>query len=285
MIWNDKVILWYFKKLSMIHPCISVLMPVFNTCDYLKYSIESILSQSFYNFEFIILDDGSTDGSYQVCKKYSLQDKRIKLYKNNQNMWIAFSRKKLIELSTSWYIACQDSDDISEYNRLQKQYNFLEKNKKYAVVSSNNSIIDSYGIRIWERLYSNNIQKNILKKSPISHGSSLFRKSVFLEVWWYDETLNLAEDYDLWLKVYAKWYNIWVLNDILYNVRIRDGQTKQAQIKDTLRNTLLIQKRAIKQYGYTPSISDRMYMCFENMLLYFPKFFIWFLFRTIFYKK
>jgi glycosyltransferase involved in cell wall biosynthesis len=123
-------------------PKISVIMPVYNTAPYLPAAIESILSQSFTDFEFLIIDDGSTDGSYEVCEKYAEQDERIKLSRNDKNMGISYTRNKLIELANSEYIAPQDSDDISLPHRLELSYEYLQSHLKTAVVSGDNIIID-----------------------------------------------------------------------------------------------------------------------------------------------
>ncbi|MDQ7023131.1 MAG: glycosyltransferase family A protein [Candidatus Gracilibacteria bacterium] len=120
-----------------------------------------------------------TDKSYEICEQYSKKDDRIKLYRNEKNMGISFTRNRLIELSNTNYIASQDSDDISELNRLELEYNFLENNKNYALVSGNNIIIDENSKVIGYRKYSDNIKKIILKKSPVSQPSSMFRKNIF----------------------------------------------------------------------------------------------------------
>ena len=264
---------------------ISVIMPVYNTGQYLKEAIESILNQSFKNFEFIIIDDFSTDWSYKICKKYAEKDNRIKLFRNEKNMWISFTRNKLINLSSTNYIASQDSDDISENNRLELSFNFLENNKEYWVVSWNNIIINEESKIIWYRKYSNNIKKIILKKSPISQPSSIFRKDIFLEVWWYDSNLNYWEDYDLWCKMYAKNYKIKNLENNLVRLRIRKGQTKSSNLKQTIRNTIFIQKRAVKEYWIKSNFSDKIYLFLESLLLLFPRGLVIFLFKKIEYKK
>jgi glycosyltransferase involved in cell wall biosynthesis len=264
---------------------ISVIMPVYNTEKFVWEAIESILNQSFTNFEFIIIDDCSTDNSYNICKKYAKKDDRIKLFRNEKNMWISFTRNKLINLSITNYIASQDSDDISEKSRLELSYKFLENNLDYSVVSWNNIIINEDSQIIWYRKYSNNIKKVILKKSPISQGSSIFRKDIFNELWWYDKKLNCAEDYDLWLKMYSSWYKIKNLDINLYKVRIRKNQSKSNKLKETLKNTIFVQKRAVKQYWIKSDFSDKIYFVLENILLYLPSTFIIWLFKKIEYKK
>ncbi len=263
---------------------LSVIMPVYNTKKYVGKAIESILNQSFKNFEFIIIDDCSTDKSYKICEKYAEKDKRIKLFRNEKNMWISFTRNKLISLSNTNYIASQDSDDISLKDRLKLSFQFLEKNKNYAVVSWNNLIINENWKEIWKRIYSDNIKKIILKKSPISQPSSMFRKDIFLKVHWYDKYLNYWEDYDLWLKFFSKWYKIKNLNDFLVKLRIRKGQTKSEKLKQTIKNTIFIQKRAVKKYWIKSKFSDKIYLFLENFLLYLPSSFVIYLFKKIEYR-
>lgn len=264
---------------------ISVIMAVYNTQKYLKEAIESILSQSFKDFEFLILDDCSTDKSYNICEEYAKKDNRIKLFRNKKNMWISFSRNKLISLTNTNYIATQDSDDISMNDRLKLEFEFLEDNKEYAVVSWNNIIINEDWKKIWYRKYSNEIKKVILKKSPISQWSSMFRKDIFLKLSWYDKELNYAEDYDLWLRMYFNWYKIKNLTYFLYKLRIRDWQSKSKKLKETIRNTIFVQKRAIKKYSPRLSFSDRIYYLLENILLILPNSLILFLFKKIEYKN
>ena len=265
-------------------PILSVIMPVYNTEKYLKDAVESILTQTFAHFEFIIIDDCSTDSSYEILQTYAEKDSRIKLYKNEANRGISYTRNKLINLTSTNFLATQDSDDISMKERLEKEYNFLVAHEEYAVVGSNNEIIDEQGKTIWYRAYSNNIPSVILKKSPLSQPSTMFRKNIFLEVGWYDN-INYGEDYDLWLKFYSRWYKIKNLDKILLKLRIREGQSKYDKLKQTLKNTIFIQKRAIKEYGIHPSFSDKAYIFLEKILLHFPKGIIIGLFKLLAYKK
>jgi glycosyltransferase involved in cell wall biosynthesis len=119
----------------MTRPLVSVIMPVFNTKKRVGEAIESILNQTFSDFEFIIVDDCSTDGSYELLQKYAKKDKRIQLFRNEKNQGISFTRNKLIEYSSTDFICTQDSDDVSEPNRIEREYDFLAQSEEYAVVS------------------------------------------------------------------------------------------------------------------------------------------------------
>jgi len=265
-------------------PKVSVIMPVYNTASFLKEAIDSILNQTFSYFEFIIIDDFSSDWSYEILKQYQEKDDRIKLFRNDKNMWISYTRNNLIELSSTNYILSQDSDDISLENRIELSYNFLENNLDFWVVSWNNIIIDEQSNIIWYRKYSDDIKNTILKKSPISQPSSMFRKDLFLEVWWYDKTLNYWEDYDLWINFFIKWYKIKNLDNDLIKYRIRKWQSKSDKLKQTIENTILIQKRAVKNW-LKPNFWDKFHIFLETILLFLPNSLILFLFKKLEYKN
>ena len=267
----------------MLKPLVSVIMPVYNTRDYVWEAIESILNQTFKEFEFIIVDDWSTDWSYEICEKYAKKDKRIRLYRNEKNSWVAFTKNRLIELSTTNYLASQDSDDISFLDRLELEYKFLEEHKDYAVVAWNNIIIDESWSVIWRRKYSDDIRSVILRKSPVSHPTTMMRKSDFLAVWWYSK-IKYVEDYDLWIRLYMAWYKIKNIDKDLLKYRIRKWQIKTNHLKQTIRNTIALQQKYIK-LGMRPSILDKIYIFLERCLLLLPSNIILRLFKVIEYSN
>ena len=275
--WKNK----HSENHELNSPKISVIMPVYNTKQWVWEAIESILDQSFWDFEFIIVDDCSTDWSYEICKEYAEKDKRIKLYRNEKNRWVAFTKNRLISLTSTNYITSQDSDDISCVDRLKLEYLFLEENKDYSVVSWNNIIIDEEWKVIWYRKYSNNIRNIILKKTPVSHPTTMMRKSDFLSVWGYSD-VKYIEDYSLWIKFYNKWYKIKNLDKYLLYYRLRQWAQK-SNIKWTIRGTLKCQKNAYSLIK--PSFSDLFYHFMLYCLLLLPnnmiiEIFKWIEFRT-----
>lgn len=256
-------------------------MPVFNTKKWLGEAVESILHQTFTDFEFIIVDDCSTDGSYELLQEYAQKDKRIKLYKNEKNSGVAFTKNRAIRLSTTDYLASQDSDDVSFTERLQMQYDFLEKNKDFAVVAGNNLIIDETGKQIGQRKYSDHIRAVILKKSPVSHPTTMIRKSHFLAVGGY-ANIPYVEDYDLRVKLFVKGYKIKNLSKNLLKYRIRKGQVKSEKVKGTIKGTLRVQSEAY--HSLRPSLSDRIYHFCLQCLQLLPKQVILALFILLEYK-
>lgn len=267
------------KEVIQSKPLVSVIMPVYNTKEYVWEAIESILNQTFKDFEFIIVDDWSTDWSYEICEEYAKKDKRIRLYKNDKNSWVAFTKNRLIELSTTDYLASQDSDDVSTQNRLKLEYDFLESHKDFAVVAWNNIIIDEEWKIIWHRKYSDDIRSVILKKSPVSHPTTMMRKSDFLSVWWYTK-VKYVEDYDLRIKFYTEWYKIKNIDKDLLKYRIRKWAQK-SNVKQTIKWTLKCQEKAYDKIK--PSISDMVYHYCLWLLTLLPNSWIMALFKLLTY--
>lgn len=192
-------------------PLISVVMPVFNGEKYLAEAINSILSQTFTDFEFIIVNDGSTDYSEEIILKYT--DKRIR-YFYKENSGISDTLRYGIEKSYGLYIARMDADDISFANRFQKQIKFLEENTEYILVGSAIHYIDEKSNFIGRSIpYSSDfaIKYNLKFGSVIAHPSVMFKKEAYLNSHGYNSKIvGLFEDYVLWLDMshYGKFYNL-----------------------------------------------------------------------------
>ena len=137
------------------NPLVSVVMPVYNAQKYLNKAIDSILAQTYKDFEFIIINDGSTDNSLQIIKKYQKKDKRI-IVKNKKNKGIVAALNDGIKLSRGKYLARMDADDISLPSRFEVQVNFMEKNSKIGVCGT------------WVEVFGE-INKNYLLKFPINN--------------------------------------------------------------------------------------------------------------------
>ena len=126
-------------------PKVSVVMCVHNGERYLYEALESVLNQTFEDFEFIIVDDASADNTPAILKEYAAQDGRIRLMRNAHNLGLTRSLNKALRLAKGEYIARQDADDISLPQRLEKQVEFLNSNSRTAVVGSWTEVIDEYG--------------------------------------------------------------------------------------------------------------------------------------------
>lgn len=184
-----------------MNPKISVLMPVYNGERYVKEAINSILKQTFKDFELIIIDDGSIDGSVEIIKSYC-NDKRIRLIKNEKNLGLKETRNRLVAESKGQYLAMMDCDDVSLPKRFEKQYDFLESNSEYGMVGAWVSIINKNGKstgEIWKfPSNSDEITASLLFENCFAHSAVIIRKSIFPEDGY---RYNTAEDYDLWARI------------------------------------------------------------------------------------
>ena len=185
---------------------ISIIMSTYNSEQYLSKSIESILNQTYKDFEFLILDDGSTDNTPEIVKNYSKKDKRIKFFKNDKNLGLTPSLNTLIQNSSGNVIARQDSDDISRENRIQSQIKFLEENNLDACTSL---AISQQSFKKVNNLKSYLPLNFVIKyRNPFIHGSLILKKNVLNEVGNYDERFKYAQDYKLMTDLIKSNYKV-----------------------------------------------------------------------------
>lgn len=195
-------------------PDVTVLMPVYNGCqngkeDYLRKAIESILDQTYTNFEFVIVDDGSSDNTPSVLNHYQQLDARIKLFRNDSNQKIVKALNKGLSVSTAPLIARQDADDMSTVTRLAIQKDFLDNRPETALCGTGMYVINHEGKLEFESNHpcsSDQIRSGLKSGCMFVHGSVFFRKQAILDAGGYSEDPNVeyAEDYDLWVRVAAK---------------------------------------------------------------------------------
>ena len=203
------------------NPAISVVMSVYNAEVFLSKSIDSILTQTFKDFEFILIDDGSKDDSYQLMQKYENDDSRIICFKNEQNLGLPASLNIGIANAKGRYIARQDADDYSFPERLQKQFDFMEQNSSIHLCGTNCRRVDIEGNVIYEKTIYAKIKdfKSFLfeRKSIFPHGSAFMRSETLKQIGGYNENFYYSQDGELWLRFLKQGYGIKVLPDILYD--------------------------------------------------------------------
>lgn len=204
----------------MRKPKISVVMSVYNGERYLREAVESILEQTFRDFEFIIINDGSTDSTSEILESY--RDTRLRIFRQN-NMGLTKSLNKGIRLAQGEYIARMDADDISEPLRLEQQVKVLDHDVTVALVASWYAIINETGDILVNRKISQDMKQlaHIFKKeNPLCHGTVTMRKKVVEVVGYYDENLRYAQDYELWLSMLHDKNKFYVVPEVLYRHRV-----------------------------------------------------------------
>jgi GT2 family glycosyltransferase len=185
-------------------PAISVIMAVHNAEKFLDASVQSILNQSFIDFEFIVIDDGSTDGSRIKLAEFSRKDTRIRVI-SRPNKGLTPSLNEALNLASGTYIARMDADDIAMPLRFKTQINYLHRNPNVSLLGGAYELIDDAGrllTTITPPTDDATLQEHALSgRTPICHPLAMFRRDAALKVGGYDESFAVAQDLDLWLKL------------------------------------------------------------------------------------
>lgn len=214
-------------------PSVSVIMSVYNGERYLREAIESILRQDFRDFEFLIMNDGSTDNSASILWEYETKDPRVKVY-NQENKGLNKSLNKLIAESSGRYLARMDADDISEPARLSIQVEYMERHPECAFVVGGSLVMDGDGTVInGKYLIDDDAKLRMIlfsgERNPFTHGSIVFRKDHLLDIG-IIYRFRYSQDFDLLLRLASK-HKIGSVEKIVY--RYREGSSLQ---KDFLLN-------------------------------------------------
>lgn len=200
-------------------PKVSVIMGAYNCEKTIKRAIDSIINQTFQDWECIICDDGSTDNTWELLKQLTYGNSKFILIQNKRNSGLAASLNKCISVASGKYLARQDADDKSISTRLEEQVAFLDNNKDISVVGSYASLFDKNG-QIWGKIMPPKVPLMVdwVKSATILHATVLMRREDIISVGQYNERAIRVEDYDLWLRLIAQGYKIRTLPKILYLV-------------------------------------------------------------------
>lgn len=234
-----------------MNPLVTIVMSVYNGERYLNDAIRSMLNQTYKNFEFIIIDDGSTDNSLKIIEKYKKEDKRIILIKNGINKGLIYSLNKGIDQSKGKYIVRMDADDISFAYRIEKQVEFMEKNYDIAMCGSGmNIFLNNSKLFKIKSQSENNYEKLkaiLIFKNSFAHPTMIIRRDILKkEDLKYREEFKYAEDYGLWIEIASK-YKVTNMKNILLNYRVlADSITRVAN--KNINERKIVFKRIFKNY-------------------------------------
>lgn len=228
-------------------PTISVVMSVFNGEPYVSNAIQSILGQTYIDFEFILINDGSTDKTWHIISEFASKDQRI-VPINQDNIGLTKSLNRGISLARAPYIARQDADDLSRSDRFSIQLPYLESGH-YDLCCSRATVIETN--RVTPR-FTYYVPKRLLTNfmNPFIHGTFLIRKTALDTVGGYDESFLFAQDYRLTQMFYASRFRIKYLSPPLYHLRVQTS-LKHKDIQTTYANRLKtgVVYRALKKFN------------------------------------
>lgn len=256
-------------------PLVSVILSTYNWNNkWLEESIQSVLNQSFSDFEFIIINDASTNDIEKIILEFQEKYKKIQYIKNKNNLWLTESLNKWINLSKWKYIARIDDDDIwCDKDKLQKQLTFMEKNPWYWLCWTATILIDENWITIDKIINRKNdlsIRVNLLGSNQFTHSSVIIRKKSLQEIGWYIDSkrTKYIEDYDLWLRL-GKNNKMYNLIDYTTKYRINKNSISNSKSFHQNLNALLI---IFKHLQYYPNpiigiIKHIIILCFPKQVL------------------
>lgn len=239
-------------------PCITVLMPVYNGAKYLIAAVDSILNQSFPNFEFLIIDDGSSDETADLLKSY--KDPRVKILKHDKNRGFAYSLNEGIKLAMGKYIARMDVDDISLPDRLYEQIKYLDNHSEVDIIGSSAKRIGVIKKSFWmPPLTHNEIKATLLFESSFAHPTVMVRNKLCkMASFKYIGKYRPAEDYELWSRIadVAKMGN---LKQVLLFYRIHSSQDSSVYSGPKEKSAAEIRAHIIIKTGIIPSKEELRY--------------------------
>lgn len=221
-------------------PRVSVLLPSYNHEKYICECIKSVLNQTYQDFEFIIVDDGSSDNTVNEIKKFN--DKRIKLFCFERNHGACVAMNKCINEMQGEYAAVINSDDIFMPDKLEKQVKFLDEHKEYGAVFSYAKIIDEDGNELTDKDYYNSVFKQINRSrfewlnklfydgNCLCHPSVMIKKECYERIGKFNNSFALDPDYDYWIRLCMK-YDIYVISEELIKYRVRNNSENVSALK------------------------------------------------------
>ena len=232
-----------------IVPKISLVMSVYNGEDYLAETIESVLNQTFTEWEFIIINDCSTDNTPKILDEYALKDERIKVHTNETNLRLPSSLNKALSLAKGKYIARMDADDICMPDRLQKQYDFMEANPTVDLSSCRfmtlkNGLYASGGCGGKDD--NNSIKALLLVTNPILHPGIIAKAEVIKELG-YDKNFTCTEDMELWTRFVLNNKKVEILSEYLMIYRLHDKQITETTLDKQRNEVIKIQKNYLSE--------------------------------------
>lgn len=243
----------------MEQPFISIGIPIYNAEKYLALAIQSVLNQSYENWELILIDDGSTDNSLQIAKSFETKDRRIRVISDGQNKKLPYRLNQIIDEAKYDYIARMDSDDLIHPQRLETQIKFLEENTNYDLVSTGVVSINqdsiAYGYRKVDSIYSKFDQST--KAFPNIVHASILARTAWYKRNKYSTKYPRCEDFELWCRTASRNdLKLAVLPDLLYYYR-EEGLLEADKIINSYIQGLSIKKKYFDQQSLKSSLRTK----------------------------
>lgn len=245
-------------------PEVAVLLPVYNGEAFIAEAVKSILQQSYTNFELLIMDDGSTDGTGRILASLAAQDPRIRVH-SRENRGLIATLNEGLALCSSEFVARMDADDYALPHRLATQYAYMTTHKEVAVCSAGIEEYETGRILSWEG-YGEAVRVRLLFGCCLYHPTVMARRSALLSVGGYDTSVPCAEDYDLWVRLAEAGYVLATLPQVLLRYRTHPQVSRAGYKWQMNQTTSHIQQRLLTALNVTPTRRqiDRHQFCISG---------------------
>jgi len=258
----------YMTKIAKQTPLVSVIMPAYNAREFVAEAIESIVSQTLKNWELFIIDDHSTDGSWEIIQTYAKKDPRIRVFRNRQNKGLVRSLNFLIPKTTGAYVARMDADDISLPERLEKQVAFLEKHPYIIACGGQEYIMNEHGVAIAEKHFPTDpttCYRMIVNIMVIQPPILMARGDIFRKLS-YDNHLFKNDDISMHFKL-LEHGNFSNVNDIIFKYRKRPDSITHKNPKRAYFLSLLVRINAVIHHHFRPPLVNAILAIGETFLV------------------
>lgn len=241
-------------------PPVSVVIPAYNAARVLPEAIDSILGQSFGDFEVIVIEDCATDGTWDVIQEYARRDSRVRPHKNERNLGIAGNRNKGVSLARGKYLCWQDADDISLPGRLRHQFDFLESHPDVGIVGGFIELFRGDKV-LGVRKYPADdaaLRRCIFRYSPIAQPAAMVRMEALRKAGEYNLRYPPAEDIDMTFRI-GEHYKLANLQEVVVRYRESDTSATFTRLRKMELSTLEIRRKHAHSRAYQMTLGDRLY--------------------------
>ncbi len=268
----------------MTEPCVSVCLRVYNGERYVAEAIRSVLAQTMRDFELVIVDDGSTDGTARILA--SFDDDRLRVLRvEHGGLSVATARS--IAAARGRYLAIMDADDICERDRLARQLEIFEANEDVVVVGSDMTVVDADGATVGVRRYPRTdarIRSAMVVYNPFGHPTVMYRTSALRACGSYTTRFSTVEDYDLYFRVLRLGTGRNVAAPLV-RYRIHPGSVKASKTKRQLGETIALRRIATREYGWPWNPLARVVDAIERAMLLLPSALVIAAFERAFFRR
>lgn len=250
-------------------PKVTVITPVYNAASYIKESIDSILHQTYTQFEYIIIDNASTDQSWVEIQSYIDEDPRVVAVRNEKNLGIAGNRNKALTLAKGEFIVWQDADDISLPTRIERQLGYMKKHPEVGIAGGFLQFFNEHGDqgirKYFERDYD--LRKRIFMYSPVAQPAAIIRRECFSNIGVYDTKLGPADDIEMSFRIGTK-YKFANLQEVVLRYRVHEQSATFSSLKNIELGTIKVRRNYSHNKAYRVTWFDRLYNLLQFISIY-----------------